>query len=316
LGRIALAAVANGGTGGHVWLLGAICLIVSLASTGQTAMLHSLASRRPGGFASRTGLLAATATGGVVGTAIAGFVVRFDLWGPLLIAQICGFVAALIIGVRFLRAFPRMATTSAALADITIRAAAPIALRVPVIAGIAFSIGSLASGILAGQRGATTGALVASVYTLGAVGSAMIVQIGDRPPRRAVRSWLGDHRRWFLPSALGASMWLALPLPLTLCLLGAGLAGVILHLVQAAYEQVTAALGDAERSGPSIVVINSLASLGSAVSLLVMPRLVDVVGYTRLVVMLVAVLATLSIVDERRRVKAAPCDPCPADGGT
>lgn len=307
-GRLLLAVSAADADGGRPWLLGAVGLVVSLTSVGLTAMFHSLSSRGGRGLASRTGLLAATATGGVLGTAAAGAVVQLDLWTPLLVAQVAGSVAGLLVAVRFVRAFPRGAVAAAGGGRRPrLGAAGPIAWRVPVIAGVAFSIGSLAPGILADLRGVGDGALAGSVYLLGAVAATLVIRVGDRPPRLAVSSWLGDHRRWFLAAAVGASMWLALPLPLAVCLVGAGLAGVILHLVQAGFEQATAALGDAERAGPSIVVLHSLASVASAVSLAVLPRLMDVVGYSWLVVILAAALAVLSVVDRLRRHDVAPC---------
>jgi hypothetical protein len=165
---------------------------------------------------------------------------------------------------------------------------------------MAFSVGSLAPGVVAETRGAGAGALAGSVYLLGAVGTALLIRAADRLPRLALSAWFADHRRWFLPSAAGVLAWLVLPAPAAVALAGAAVAGVVLHLVQAGFEEAVAALDDPERSGAQVVAVHSLAGLASAASLSLLPRLLELVGYGLLVLGLAAALLVLAALDARR----------------
>jgi hypothetical protein len=266
------------------WPLEVAGLLVAASSVSLTSMFHSLISVGGGSIQDRTNLLSATAVGSLAGTLGAGLVIEWNWWPALVIMQAVAGAAGFLLVRIYVRAFLRQPQPVPIAVRPRLRDGlpswsrmGPIVWRVPVIAGVAFAIGS-------------------TVLT-------RVVDI--RRPR--VGSWFADQRRWFLAATAGSLPWLLLVGPLWLGMIAVMIAGTILHLIQAGYEQAAAALDVPERSGPLIVALASVAGVASAVSIAVMPMIVTRIGFVNLVITVIVIMTTLALLDRRRARNVAAC---------
>lgn len=271
--------------------------MLTLSSVVLMSMFHSLTSVRSSDMRARTSLLAASATGGLLGAPLAGAIVEANQGGPLLAAQLVGAAAALVVAFRFHRAFSASALAPQPVQVPPWHLLRPIAWRVPVIAGLSFSLGSLAPGVLTEAWSPQVGGFAAAAYLTGAVTGAVVLRAADRGrPRQAVEA-LRSHRWWFLPTALGTLMWLFLLGPAWVSLLATLAAGAVLHLVQAGFEQAAADTTKPEASGPSIVALHSVAGIATALGLTFLPRAIDGFGLTPVVGAIAAGFGVLALRD-------------------
>lgn len=295
--------------GGQSWPLELAGFLVAASSVSLTSMFHSLVSVGGGSIQDRTNLLSATAVGALTGTLGAGLVIEWHWWPALVTTQAVAGVAGFLLVRIYVRAFlhqrppvplrPRLRDGLPSWSRM-----GPIVWRVPVIAGVAFAIGSLVPGVIANAHGAVAGSVAGAAYLLGAIGSTVLTRLLDiHRPR--VGPWFADQRRWFLAATAGSLPWLLLVGPIWLGTVAVMIAGTILHLVQAGYEQAAAALDIPERSGPLIVALASVAGVASAASIAVMPMIVTGVGFTNLVVIMLVILTALALLDRRGARNAA-----------
>jgi hypothetical protein len=295
------------------WPLEVAGLLVAASSVSLPTMVHSLISVGGGSIQDRTNLLSATAVGSLAGTLGAGLVIEWNRWPALVIMQAVAGAAGFLLVRIYVRAFLRQPQPVPIAVRPRLRDGlpswsrmGPIVWRVPVIAGVAFAIGSLVPGVVATSHGAVAGSVAGAAYLLGAIGSTVLTRVVDiRRPR--VGSWFADQRRWFLAATAGSLPWLLLVGPLWLGMIAVMIAGTILHLIQAGYEQAAAALDVPERSGPLIVALASVAGVASAVSIAVMPMIVTRIGFVNLVITVIVIMTTLALLDRRRARNVAAC---------
>lgn len=297
----------------ELWPLELAGFLAASSAVSLTSMFHSLISRGGGSIQHRTNLLSATAVGSLTGTLGAGVVIELEWWTALVVVQgtagVAGFVLARTYGLTFPRGKIELDAATARPARVRPRLRdglpswsrmGPIVWRVPVISGVAFVIGSLMPGVIADEHGLTAGSVAGAAYLLGAIGSTVATRLIDLT-RPRVGPWFADQRRWFLAATVGSLPWLLLLGPIWLAMIAVVIAGTILHLVQAGYEQAAAALDIPERSGPLIVGLNSVAGVASSVSLAVLPQIVDGLGFLNVVVMVIVAMAALALFDQRLR---------------
>lgn len=282
-------------------------ILVAVSSVVLNSMFHSLSSQGDGGIRSRTGLLAATASGALLGTLVAGAAIEGGWEHWLLLIQVLGAAAGWMVTTSFVRAFPHVRPQRTDLRAAW-RRSLPITWRVPLIASLSFSLGSLAPGVVTDLRGPAAGGVTGAVYLLGALGSSLALGLGERTALASASVWMCDHRQWFLPTALGSLLWMLVTAPLPVCLAAVLTAGVVLHLVQAAFEQATADLNEPQDAGPSIVALHSIAGIATAVSLTLLPPTIATIGYLETVALTCGLLLLLAVADlARRGTPAAHC---------
>lgn len=281
--------------------------LLSLTSVVLMSMFHSLASASSTGLLPRTSLLAASAVGGLLGAPLAGVVVAAQLRGPLLIFQGLSVAGTMVIALLFNREFGSSLPPQRGARGPRWRLFRPIAWRVPVITGLGFSLGSIAPGVLTDMWGPRIGGLAGAAYLTGALTGALLVRAVTNSRWQYTIDTLRSHRRWFLPTSIGSLLWVFMRGPVWVSLLATLAAGIILHLVQAGFEQAAAELGAAEESGPTIVVLHSIGGLATAASLTFMPRVIEAKGLIPAVLTVALVLALLAVGDAvlPRRASAA-----------
>lgn len=297
--RIALAAIAVGWFGSGLALLFTAGLLVAVTSVVITSMFHSLASVSEGSLNSRVRLLAATAAGALVGTLAAGAALEAGWTHVVVLVQLAGGLCGGVVARLYLKRYPGADPQREGLAE-SWRRIQPIAWRVPLIAGFSFTLGSLAPGLVTDARGPGMGALAAAAYTFGALSTGLFMGLGRGALAVRTGTWIRSHRQWFLPASLGSMLWMLITAHPVICMLAILLAGMILHLVQAGFEQAAADITGTQRAGPSIVALHSLAGASSAVVLLILPSVIATIGYVPTVAVASTVLILLATSDRFR----------------